>query len=97
MGGPYRRAAGVLTCSFEEAGRLSRARREALANWQGSFARDRFFAGSRSPVLNRYTRIAVEMCPARGTLRAVGYERRAGADVAEPATEVREFNAKMLV
>jgi hypothetical protein len=28
----------------------------------------------REPVLNPYTRLAVAMCPARGVLRAVGYE-----------------------
>jgi hypothetical protein len=82
----------MLTCSFDEAGRLSRARRESLAGWRGSFARDRF-SWIVAPVLNRYTRIAVEMCPARGTLRAVGYERRAGAELAELATEVRELDA----
>jgi hypothetical protein len=38
------------------------------------------------PVLNACTRIAVEACPARGILRAVGYELAAGRDVPEPVT-----------
>ena len=34
--------------------------------------------GSRRPVLNPFTRVATEMCPARGILRVVGYEKAAG-------------------
>ena len=86
----------LLTCSFDEAGRLSRARRQGLATWQGSFARERF-SWVTPPVLNRYTRMAIEMCPARGILRAVGYECRRGAEFAEPATALREFVAEMAV
>jgi hypothetical protein len=37
-------------------------------------------------VLNAYTRLAVEMCPARGILHLVGYELTVGQEVAEPAT-----------
>ena len=48
-------------------------RREALAGWQGAFARE-IFAWVEPPVLNKYTRLGVEMCPARGILRADGYE-----------------------
>ena len=65
----------VLTCSYQEAAEYSRLRREGLASWRGSFERDSFGWVER-PVLNPYTRIAVEMCPARGILRAVGYELR---------------------
>jgi hypothetical protein len=78
-------AAKVLTSTFEEAAENSRARRDALALWHGSFARDSL-AWVAPPVLNAYTRVAVEMCPARGILRAVGYELTAGQEVAEPAT-----------
>ena len=46
------------------------------------------------PVLNRYTRLAVEMCPARGIIRAVGYEGRKGSDLAEPATQPREVRTE---
>jgi hypothetical protein len=84
----------MLTCSFEEAGRLSQARRAGLASWQGSFASERF-SWVTPPVLNPYTRIAVEMCPAHDILRAIGYERQAGVELAEPATELRELSAEM--
>ena len=75
----------MLTSTFEEAAENSRARRDALAHWRGSFARDRF-AWVAPPVLNAYTRVAVEMCPASGILHAVGYELTVGQEVAEPAT-----------
>ena len=78
-------ASKVLTSTFEEAAEYSRARREGLALWRGSFMHESF-AWVVPPVLNPYTRIAVEMCPARGILRAVGYELPAGAEVAEPVT-----------
>jgi hypothetical protein len=83
-------ASKVLTSTFEEAADYSRARREGLASWRGSLAHDSF-AWVVPPVLNAYTRIAVEMCPARGVLRAVGYELPAGAELAEPATLAGDF------
>ena len=83
-------ASKVLTSTFEEAAEFSRARREGLALWPGSFARDSF-AWVAPPVLNPYTRIAVEMCPARGILRAVGYELAPGAEFAEPVTRPCEL------
>ena len=36
----------------------------------------------REPVLNPYTRLAVAMSPARGILRAVGYDSRLGRSAA---------------
>jgi hypothetical protein len=84
-------ASKVLTSTFEEAAEFSRARREGLASWRGSFNRDSF-RWVAPPVLNPYTRIAVEMCPARGVLRATGYELPAGAEFAEPVTRVCELN-----
>jgi hypothetical protein len=84
-------ASKVLTSTFEEAAEFSRARREGLAQWRGSFASDSF-AWVAPPVLNPYTRIAVEMCPARGVLRAVGYELPAGAEFAAPVTQACELN-----
>jgi hypothetical protein len=42
-------------------------------------------------VLNPYTRIAAEMCPARGALRVVGYEIMHGSDLPQPATSQREI------
>lgn len=89
-------ASKVFRLSFEEAAQQSRARREGLATWRGSFDRDSL-GWVAPPVLNQYTRIAVEMCPARGILRAVGYERRAEAELAEPATELRELTAERAV
>jgi len=62
-----------LTDSFADAANYSRARRESLVNWSGICAAPSF-AWVREPVLNPYTRLAVAMCPARGVLRAVGYE-----------------------
>ena len=53
------------------------------------------FAWVEPPVLNKYTRLGVEMCPARGILRAVGYELEDG-EVAEPATLPREVRAEMV-
>jgi hypothetical protein len=75
----------VLNCAYHEAAANSRTRREALAAWGGSFARESF-AWVIPPVLNKYTRIAAEMCPADGTLRVMGYEPVAGAATALPVT-----------
>jgi hypothetical protein len=78
-------AAKMLTSTFEEAAENSRVRREGLAQWRGSFARESF-AWVVPPVLNPCTRIAVEMCPARGILRAMGYELAAGRGMPGPVT-----------
>ena len=86
-------ASQVLTCTFAEAAEKSRARREGLAHWQGSFARDSF-GWVAPPVLNPYTRIAVEMNAARGIIRAVGYELHPGEEFARPVTEPREFRVE---
>ena len=85
----------VLTCTFAEAAAKSRARREGLEQWKGSFAQGGF-GWVAPPVLNPYTRIAVEMCPARGILRAVGYERDAVEELPKPATQPCEVNAERL-
>jgi hypothetical protein len=84
------RADRLLTCSYEEAGENSRARRETLAGFSGSLARDSF-AWIREPVLNRYTRMAVEMCPGRAILRVVGYEMGTGCALPQRVTQVREI------
>jgi hypothetical protein len=83
----------LLRATFAEAAENSRSRREALARWDGSFARESF-AWIEPPVLNKYTRIGVEMCAARGVLRAVGYELQPGAEFASPATLPREIQAE---
>jgi len=77
----------VMTCTSAEAGQASRRRRGALADWAGSFTGDSF-GWVTEPVLNRFTRLAVEMCPASGTLRVAGYESATGGDVARRATQV---------
>jgi len=75
----------VMTSTFEDAAENSRSRREALEAWSGQFAGESF-DWVAPPVLNPYTRLAFEMCPERGILRAVGFEKRDGDDVARPAT-----------
>jgi hypothetical protein len=86
-------ASKIFKLSFEEAAQQSRDRREGLAQWRGSFDRDSF-GWVVPPVLNPYTRIAVEMCAARGILRAAGYERPASAEIAEQATALREISVQ---
>jgi hypothetical protein len=78
----------LLTVSTEEAAARSRARREALSSFPQSFARAEF-AWVTPPVLNPFTRLAVEMCAANGTLRVVGYELAKGDTLPRPVTEVR--------
>src|SRR5262249_15692023 len=80
----------LLKTSPEEATAHSRARREALSSWPPPFARSDF-AWVAPPVLNPFTRIAVEMCAASGTLRAVGYEPQPGSTLPQRATQVREL------
>jgi hypothetical protein len=82
----------VMTCSSAEAAGASRRRREALAAWAGSLKADSF-AWVLPPVLNRFTRLAVEMCAAAGILRVAGYEREPGAEVARRATDVTSIEA----
>jgi len=77
----------VMTCSPEEAGAASRRRREALAHWAGTFGGDSF-GWVTPPVLNRFTRLAIEMCAADGILRVAGYECEPGAAEARRATQV---------
>jgi hypothetical protein len=82
----------IFVRTSEEAAQHSRNRREALEGWPGQFTSGSF-AWVTPPVLNPYTRLAVEMCPASATLRVVGYDRRAGHDLPEPVAELREFAA----
>jgi hypothetical protein len=80
-----------LNSSYADAADYSRARREALAAWHGSLA-DPGLDWVRQPVLNPYTRLAAAMCPARGTLRATGYDLNStGADLPQPVTQMREI------
>ena len=83
-------AALLLASSYEEAAARSHARREAIASWRRPFAHSDF-AWVTPPVLNPFTRIAVEMCAADGRLRVVGYEMMEGTDLPRPVTAVREL------
>jgi hypothetical protein len=78
--------------SYAEAAANSRRRSDALAGWTGSLARESF-AWVVPPVLNRYTRLALEMCPADGVFRVIGYEVPRGAEIAQPATLPCEVTA----
>jgi hypothetical protein len=82
----------VMTCSPAEAAAASRRRRETLSDWNGSFVRDSF-GWVREPVLNRFTRLAIEMCPAHGTMRVAGYERDGDAPAARRATQIATIAA----
>ena len=77
--------------NYHEAGANSRERREALAAWNEPFGGN--FAWVVPPVLNRYTRIAVEMCAAQGRLRVTGYETVPGFDLPQPVTLPCEVHA----
>src|SRR5262249_38994188 len=78
-----------LTATYEQARSNSRARREALADWPGRLPSA--FQWVAAPVLNPYTRVAVEMCPRAGILRVVGYERAAPGELPTPVTDVCEI------
>ena len=84
-----------LLSSFAEAAGFSRARREGLAAWRGSFAGEGF-DWLQVPVLNPYTRLAAAMSPAGGILRAVGYDT-AGAELPEPVTQICEVDIPELL
>ena len=84
----------LLTISTEDAAARNRARRDALWLWPQPFSGSGF-AWVRPPVLNPFTRIAVEMCAADGTLRAVGYEIEEAGALPRTVTQVRELTAPL--
>jgi hypothetical protein len=75
----------LFTAAPKEVGGNSRVRRAALAAWEAPFGPEGF-AWVVPPVLNPFTRIAVEMCPAEGFLRVVGYEKLDGYELPQPVT-----------
>jgi hypothetical protein len=85
----------LLTVSTDEAARRSRDRSRTLEGFAGTLAAGGF-SWVVEPVLNPYTRLAVEMCPASGVLRVRGYETAPGRPLPEPATEVLEIGAESL-
>jgi hypothetical protein len=84
----------LLASSYDDAAENSRTRRESLAAWPGEFTRDSF-AWVSPPVLNPFTRLAVEMCPASGILRVIGYELFPGSDLPRPATLATSLPASL--
>jgi hypothetical protein len=84
----------TLVSTFGEAAENSRARRQALAAWDGSLS-TAAFDWVAAPVLNPYTRIAVAMCPRAATLRVVGYELAAGSELPQPVTRVCEITGAL--
>jgi hypothetical protein len=67
-------AKDLFTKSYAEAAGQSRARREALAGWNGVVS-NCGFDWVTPPVLNPYTRLAVAMSPRKAVLQVAGYER----------------------
>jgi hypothetical protein len=84
----------LFSATFEQAAANSRVRRDALADWRGRFPTGAF-DWVTPPVLNPYTRVAVEMCPRAGILRVVGYERAARGNLPTPVTQVCEVETAM--
>jgi hypothetical protein len=82
----------LLSRSSEEAAERSHARRVHLAEFDGSLGGGNF-GWLTPPVLNPFTRIAVEMCPARAVLCAVGYEAAPGEELPQPVTLTCELRA----
>jgi hypothetical protein len=79
----------MFTCSHDEAATNSRSRQAALTSWEAPFAG--VFDWVTEPVLNHYTRIAVEMCAVQGILRVVGYESVPGFELPRPVTRMCEI------
>ena len=79
----------VLTCGYDEASENSRTRSETINNFDGSLIH-RPFGWLVEPVHNRYTRLAAEMCPARGIIRVMGLDEAPEKGPAVPVTQMRE-------
>ena len=80
----------MFTCSHDEAGANSRGRHAALTSWASPFSGA--FDWVAEPVLIT-TPAWRSRCAARGVLRVVGYEERAGYDFPQPVTQMREVGA----
>jgi hypothetical protein len=72
-----------LSCSYEEAIARSRARCAAISCWSRPFS-DGDFGWVMPPVLNPCTRSAIELCPALGILRVLGFEPQPGRELPQP-------------
>lgn len=82
----------LFTAPPDEVAGNSKTRREALDAWRKPLSTARF-AWVIPPVLNRFTRIAVEMCSASRLLRVVGYEQAAADALPLQVTQMREIEA----
>ena len=76
-----------LVSSFDEATGYSRARREALANWNGALADCALRLGARAGAQSLYAACRRDVSRRRAILRVVGYDF-AGAALPEPVTQV---------
>jgi hypothetical protein len=85
----------VLTCAYDEASENSRSRRETIDSFEGSLARQPF-GWLTAPVHNRYTRLAAELCPARGVVRVMGLDQAADDGLAQQVTQIRELEQPAL-
>lgn len=85
----------VFLLTREEAARRSRDRQDMLTAFKGSLARDSF-SWIVEPVLNACTRIGVEMCPAAGEMRVVGYDMVAWHDLPRQVTQVCRIDGAKL-
>ncbi len=83
----------LFNCDYLGARANSRDRRDALAAWSGDVGQQSF-AWVVPPVLNKFTRLAAEMCAARGIMRLVGYEQVEGAAEPVAVTQVCEVVAE---
>jgi hypothetical protein len=82
----------LFTAPPSEVGGNSKIRREALDGWTGPLDTANF-AWVTPPVLNKFTRVATEMCAAQGVLRVVGYEQADGSELPRPVTRTGEIAA----
>ncbi len=83
LGGARRRRSCCSTAITTRLAQTAAQRREALAAWNAPFGER--FDWVMAPVLNPFTRIAVEMCAAQGILRVVGYEKLPGLTCRSPS------------
>ena len=85
----------VLTCAYDEASENSRCRRETIDSFEGSLAREPF-GWLKAPVHNRYTRLAAELCPARGIVRVMGLDQAPDDGPAQQVTQICEVTPPAL-
>ena len=85
----------LFTSAPSVVGGNSRIRRAAIAAWNEQFE-PQAFGWVVPPVLNPFTRIAVEMCAAEGILRVMGYEKMGDQALPQPVTPRRDIRHREL-